>query len=130
MSKEITIERSQIQSSHMPQETSFLVMSDLHYHPHVDKKIYKMILQYVMTIEPDYIMIPGDVFETDAFLEDRKSIQFMTTFFHCLGEISKVIIIPGNHDITDYNAKTFINKNYSGQSGSVKFLVRWKDCRY
>ena len=67
--------------------------------------------------------MPGDLFETDAFLDSKESVQFVDMFIRCLAETSKVVIIPGNHDITDYNAKTFMNKNYSGVSRSMQYLA-------
>lgn len=125
MSKKIYVEEENIQSSHFhePGEESFLVLSDIHYHPRVDRKLYEMIIQYVIKTEPDYIIMPGDIFETDEFLDNKEALQYFDTFIRCLAEVSKVIIIPGNHDITDYNAKTFMNKQYSGESRSLKYLA-------
>lgn len=124
MSKEIVVGTEFIQSTYFkkPQNQTFLFLSDIHYHPKVDKELYKMIVKDVIERRPDYVVITGDLFETDDFLDDSKSVQFFDTFIHCLAEISKVVMIPGNHDITDYNAKTFMNKQYSGESRSIKYL--------
>ena len=125
MSKKIYLEEEHIQSRFFPnsQEESFLIISDIHYHPRIDETLYKMIIPYVAKTKPDYIIMPGDIFETDEFLEHKESLSFFDTFIHHLAELSKVIIIPGNHDIIDYNTKVFMNKNYSSESHSIKYLT-------
>ena len=125
MSKEISIGREQIQSSYFneAQAKTFLVLSDMHYHPHVDKTLYKMIIQYVINKEPDYIVMPGDVFDTEKFLDNKESLQFFDTFIRCLSEVSKVVIIPGNHDAANFDTKAFFNKKYVDENRSMKYLA-------
>ena len=129
MPERIVVDKYKIQSEHYqePQDAKFMVLSDIHYHRHMDKTLYSDILRLVDIEKPDFILMPGDLFETDAFLDDKESVDFFNAFIRSLAEVSKVIIVPGNHDITDYNAKTFMNKKYSGVSRTMHYLASLND---
>ena len=87
------------------------IMSDIHYHRHVDKELYKLLVLYAMETNPDYIIMPGDQIETNAFLDSEEDKIFFERFIRSLVEICPVIMIPGNHEIHNLEVKTYFRKN-------------------
>lgn len=73
-----------------------LVISDIHYTSTKDKKILDKILDRLNNYTCDYILIPGDFIDTSKILDEDVLINFLTK----LGELAKVIISLGNHDIS------------------------------
>lgn len=41
-------------------ETNIVVASDIHYHAHIDKEMYKLLVKYVRETNPDFVLMPGD----------------------------------------------------------------------
>ena len=37
--------------------SSMVVASDIHYHPNVDKEIFKLLVKYVRETKPDFVLI-------------------------------------------------------------------------
>ncbi len=65
----------------------FLVLADLHYHAGVNKTPFKMVIEHVRKTKPDYILMPGDILDTDSFLSNKEAVQFFDTFIRSLSEV-------------------------------------------
>ena len=76
MEKKIYLEEEIIQSPHYPNEknTDMIVISDLHYHDNDDPTWYILLMDEIIKQNPDYIIMPGDIFDTK--LNSPKSKQF------------------------------------------------------
>ncbi len=103
-----------------------LIASDIHYHPHVDKELYEILVAYCRQIKPDFIIMPGDQIETIDFIDDQKEKGFFESIIRDMSEVAPVIIIPGNHEIGFFRKENFF-KRLSGESSnenikSLKFF--------
>lgn len=87
------------------ENSKILTVGDIHYHENVNKEIYEMLLYYVITTKPDYIVMPGDFIETSGFLNDLKEREYFEYFLRTLAEICPVIMTPGNHEIANFDTK-------------------------
>ena len=103
-------------------DTSIVIASDIHYHPHINKEIYKLLIKYVRETKPDFVLIPGDLIETSEFIDDIEEKKFFEYMIRAIAEIAPVIIVPGNHDIGNFNASNLVNKHYSINTQSLKYL--------
>ena len=86
-------------------DLNVVTVGDLHYHEHVDKQIFKMLLCYIVEANPDFIVIPGDLIETKKFLDSIKEREFFESLIKEMGQIAPVIIVPGNHEIANFDTK-------------------------
>ena len=106
-------------------------MSDIHYHPRVDKDLYMLLIEYARRTLPNYIIMPGDMIETNSFIEIEKEKMYFEWFIRSLSEICPVIMIPGNHEIHNLEVKTFFSKSSSKESikgmNFLESLTRFKD---
>lgn len=87
--------------------TKLLVASDIHYHKHVNKTLFNLLLKYVVETKPDFIIMPGDQIETIDFIDDEKEKEFFENIILTMSKIAPIIIIPGNHEIKDFNISYF-----------------------
>ena len=55
-------------------------------------------------------MITGDLIDSPMITKDRIRIKKFVNFLSCMGEVSKVIISIGNHDVYDEDDLKFFNK--------------------
>lgn len=99
-----------------------LIVSDIHDQKNVSKEIFKLIYRYAKIYKPDYVIFPGDIFENDSIIDDKKEISFFVSLITSLAQVSKVIIIPGNHDIHNLNIKTLFFKNSKESNKIINFL--------
>lgn len=104
------------------EDTKIVVAGDLHYHPHVDKELYKLLVKYVIETNPDFVILPGDLIETINFIDIAKEREFFESIIKEMAEIAPVIIIPGNHEIGNFEATNFLNRNYIYNEKSVKYF--------
>lgn len=81
-----------------------LVVSDIHFHRNVDKNIFNLLIQNCQLLKPDFILIPGDIIETDDFITNISEREYLEFFIKELSLICPVIIIPGNHDIGSFKS--------------------------
>ncbi len=94
------------------------IFSDIHYHPHVDKDLYKLLVFYVKMNKPDYVIMPGDQVETISFIDNQKERDFFEYIIRTISEVCPVIIIPGNHEQQDFSPKNFKNRLISDESNA------------
>lgn len=102
--------------------SKIVVASDLHYQPHVDKEIFLLLIKYCRETKPDFIVMPGDLIETINFIDNQKERSFFETFIRSLAEISPVIMIPGNHEIGNFDIDKYTNRNYSENTRALNYL--------
>lgn len=107
-----------------------LVASDIHVHKHVDKQIFYLLLQKCEMLKPDFILVPGDIVENNGFLLDRNEKDFLEFFIKELSQICPVIIVPGNHDVGNFNSlKDRVNlqsdKSASISLAAIKYFESW-----
>lgn len=95
---------------------NILVISDIHYQPNVSKELFLILLKYIQLNRPNYIVIPGDIFESNTFFDNKEALQFFEYFIRSMGEFAPVIIVPGNHDMGNFTPKNFKNRLDSSTS--------------
>ena len=103
-------------------ETSMVIASDIHYQPHVDKEIFKLLVKYCQETKPDFILMPGDQIETIDFIDNPKEKEFFEYIIRSLAEIAPVIMVPGNHEIGNFQASNYRNRDYKFNSKSIKYF--------
>lgn len=100
-----------------------LVVSDIHYHPNVDKEILKLLVEYCRKSVPDIIVMPGDQIETIDFIDDINEKCFFEKMILDMSEIAPVIMIPGNHEIGYFGKQKFFEKiNSEGRRENSKAI--------
>ena len=70
------------------------LISDIHYYPDYNTKIFTRITNQLKMNKPNYLCIAGDILDTTKYLELDK-------LFNWLNELSKIcpiIAVLGNHD--------------------------------
>ena len=112
-------------------DKNLAIMSDIHYHPRVDKDLYMLLIEYARRTEPDFIIMPGDMIETNSFIDIGRERDFFEWFIRSLSEICPVVMIPGNHEIHNLEVKTFFSKSSSKESikgmNFLESLTKFKD---
>jgi len=93
------------------------LISDIHHDVDFDAKIYDQLLIRIKNLNPDYIVISGDVLDKGCVLENINSKNMINNFIKSLGNICKTIIVMGNHDqrysYTNFNKEYSLNWFYS-----------------
>lgn len=103
-------------------ETSIVVASDIHYHPHVDKELYKLLVKYVRETKPDFILMPGDQIETINFIDVAEERIFFENMIRAIAEVAPVIIVPGNHEIGNFKGDNFFSRDYDFNVKAIKYF--------
>jgi predicted MPP superfamily phosphohydrolase len=93
------------------------LISDIHHDVDFKTSIYDELLEKIRNLKPDYITISGDVLDKGCVLEDINSRNMINSFIKSLGEITKTLIVMGNHDqrysYTKFNDEYSLNWFYS-----------------
>lgn len=103
-------------------EANVVVASDIHYHAHVDKEIYSLLVKYVRETNPDFVLMPGDLIETIDFIDNPKEREFFESIIKSIAEVSPVIIVPGNHEIGNFQPDNFLSRKYSYNAKAIKYF--------
>lgn len=87
-----------------------VILSDQHF-PNHDKKLHKLVLQFLATTQPDEIILLGDIADSSPFKRHRKNPKHDTSIkdyqvgvYKCLAEYravapaARIRLIVGNHD--------------------------------
>ena len=77
---------------------SICLFGDIHFSVKYNTKRFDKILDSVRMNKPDYICITGDIIDSSE-VDSIKDIDKLYNFIRELGEISKVIISLGNHEV-------------------------------
>ena len=102
--------------------SSILVTADIHYHPHVNKELYKLLISHCQKVKPDYIVMPGDQIETINFIDNPKEKYFFESFLKEMADVAPLIIIPGNHEMGNFDVDKCIIRNYSDNKKSIQYF--------
>lgn len=93
------------------------LISDIHHDADFDEKIYDALVNRIKKTTPDYIVISGDLLDKSSVIENINSKNTIENFIKSLGEITKTIIVMGNHDqrysYTNFNKEYSLNWFYS-----------------
>lgn len=93
------------------------LISDIHHNIDFNNKLYDELLNRIKNLNPDYIAISGDLLDKSSVLEDINSKSIIENFIKSLGEITKTLIVMGNHDqrysYTNYYKEYSLNWFYS-----------------
>lgn len=103
-------------------QTSMVVASDIHYHSNVDKDIYRLLVKYVRETKPDFVLMPGDLIETNSFLYNIKEKEFFESIIKDLAEVAPVIIVPGNHEIAKFEIGNYKDRKYVYNMEALKYF--------
>lgn len=103
-------------------ETNIVVASDIHYHAHIDKEMYKLLVKYVRETNPDFVLMPGDQIETIDFIDNLKERDFFESIIKSMAEVAPVIIVPGNHEIGNFEPNKFLNRDYHFNTKAIKYF--------
>lgn len=102
--------------------SSMVVASDIHYHPNVDKEIFKLLVKYVRETKPDFVLMPGDQIETIGFIDSPEERSFFEGIIQAIAEVAPVIIVPGNHEIGNFEANNHFSRDYVFNNKAIKYF--------
>lgn len=105
------------------------LLSDIHHNLKSDRSFYDKLLKNIINLNPDYIILGGDILDTLEVLKSEKSRSIIEYFIFSLGYINKTIVTLGNHDNNENNKYSISwfrslnnNKNiYYLKNTSIKF---------
>ena len=93
----------ELPSYHDGVKKKFLIVGDIHYHEHAPKDVFEILFVNAKEINPDFIIMPGDVIETVTFLNIPSEKEYFENMLKALASIAPLIISPGNHEVANYN---------------------------
>lgn len=118
--KKIHLTRYKLFNKNIKNDIKIIVISDLHYSDKIKDNKLNMILDFIRTCKPNYILFPGDIINSLDEIEDKSNYDRLINWFKRLTQISKVIVSFGNHEYykkdeltkkhTIGNPKKFYNK--------------------
>ena len=85
----------------------FFMISDIHFSPRVKSATLETVATKAREMQPDYILIPGDLVDSLDAIKDHTDRKRLTAWLTQLGAIAPTLISLGNHDYylknPDYN---------------------------
>lgn len=109
--------------------TKICHISDIHYSENYNNKRFNIIVDNIKNINPNYVCITGDIIDSS----NCKHLNPLYDFITQLGQISKVIIILGNHDINyieNNNNVYYINEEYIKKISNIDNVVLLRNTIY
>lgn len=86
-------------------------LADIHFNVNTKQKIFTKILTKVISEKPNYLIITGDLIDNPKIIKGNKpKLKELVKFLADLGEVTKVIISLGNHDIMFEDDYKFFKK--------------------
>ena len=108
----IEIHKDTVYSSKANKDITLIHLSDIHFNKNTNIKMFDKIKEEVYKNNPDYIVITGDTIDNPKIIKDKIKIKKLLLFLTDLGNITKVIISLGNHDLyKEEDLKFFKNLN-------------------
>ena len=101
---------------------SFIIVSDIHYHPNVDKELFKILVCYIKETKPDFVLMPGDQIETIDFIDNIEEREAFESIIKSIAKIAPLIMVPGNHESANFKVNNFRSKNYSFNAKAIKYF--------
>ena len=84
-------------------------ISDIHFSNTISEKMLNSLKKYLIAMEPNYIMITGDVIDYPSITKNKTKIKELITFLTDLGKYTKVLISLGNHDVMAQDSYLFFD---------------------
>ena len=75
-------------------DTNIALISDIHYHPKFNNKIFDKVLKQIKNNNIDYITIVGDLIDSS----DIEEFSSLKNFLENLTSIAPTIVVLGNHE--------------------------------
>lgn len=89
-------------------EIKIAVISDIHYYPDFNQKIFNKLIKQIEENKPDYITIVGDILDSS----DTEDLNKLKLFLESLANITTTLVCTGNHDEKKGSMKNWTsNKN-------------------
>lgn len=82
-------------------------LSDIHYYEEFDYNLELEIIDKVKQMNPNFIIITGDIIDKASFLDNEFNKDRLDNFIKKLSNISKVFLILGSHDLEDSKEKNY-----------------------
>ena len=105
----INLTTDYIYNENVSKEIKIIHISDIHFSIKTKLTELDKLSNYIKEINPDYIMITGDIIDESSITKDDK-INELFIFLNDLAKISKVLICLGNHDVYHSNDFIFFDK--------------------
>jgi len=87
-----------------------LHFADVHFSENTNPSLFNKMLNKVRDEKPNYIIITGDLIDNPKIVNNKIKIKELVKFLASLGEITKVLISLGNHDIVFDEDHKFFKK--------------------
>ena len=108
--KNIEIVKDILSSKKLKKDITFIHIGDIHYNETTSAKKLEYIKYAIEDAHPDYIFITGDLLDRPKITKNKEKIKLLVSWLNSLGNIAKVFISLGNHDIILEEGYKFFNK--------------------
>ncbi len=108
--KNIEIVKNILSSKKLKKDITFIHIGDIHYNETTSTKKLEYIKYAIEDAHPDYIFITGDLLDRPKITKNKEKIKILVSWLNSLGNIAKVFISLGNHDIILEEDYKFFNK--------------------
>ena len=108
--KNIEIVKDILSSKKLKKDITFIHIGDIHYNETSSAKKLEYIKYAIEDAHPDYIFITGDLLDRPKITKNKEKIKLLVSWLNSLGNIAKVFISLGNHDIILEEDYKFFNK--------------------
>ena len=108
--KNIEIVKDILSSKKLKKDITFIHIGDIHYNETTSAKKLEYIKYAIEDAHPDYIFITGDLLDKPKITKNKEKIKLLVSWLNSLGNIAKVFISLGNHDIILEEDYKFFNK--------------------
>lgn len=108
--KNIEIVKNILSSKKLKKDITFIHIGDIHYNETTSAKKLEYIKYAIEDAHPDYIFITGDLLDKPKITKNKEKIKLLVSWLNSLGNIAKVFISLGNHDIILEEDYKFFNK--------------------
>lgn len=108
--KNIEIVKDILSSKKLKKDITFIHIGDIHYNETTSAKKIEYIKYAIEDAHPDYIFITGDLLDRPKITKNKEKIKLLVSWLNSLGNIAKVFISLGNHDIILEEDYKFFNK--------------------
>ena len=108
--KNIEIVKNILSYKKQKKDITFIHIGDIHYNETTSAKKLEYIKYAIEDAHPDYIFITGDLLDRPKITKNKEKIKLLVSWLNSLGNIAKVFISLGNHDIILEEDYKFFNK--------------------
>lgn len=108
--KNIEIVKDILSSKKLKKDITFIHIGDIHYNETTSAKKLEYIKYAIEDAHSDYIFITGDLLDRPKITKNKEKIKLLVSWLNSLGNIAKVFISLGNHDIILEEDYKFFNK--------------------